>query len=72
MGDVGWTAGGDAVCPFLEQADPRCAAHLSLKKLEEAMGRCGADYEDCPIYREKLLGNARQDCQHHERLRAAG
>ncbi len=36
------------------------------------MGRCGADYEDCPIYREKLLGNARQDCQHHERLRAAG
>jgi len=56
----------------LEQADPRCAVHLSLNKLEEAMGLCGADYEDCPIYREKLLGDARQDHQRREPLRIAG
>ena len=36
------------------------------------MGLCGGDYEDCPIYREKLLGDARQDRQRREPLRVAG
>jgi len=60
------------VCPFLEQADPRCAIHLSLSRLEEAMGRCGDDYERCPLYREKLLGHAPPHRKHAEPLRAAG
>lgn len=63
------------MCPFLEKADPRCAACLSLHRLDEALSLCGDHYEDCPIYRKKLLDDA-----HHSRnysricegLRAAG
>jgi len=60
------------VCPFLDQADPRCAVHWSLSKLEDAMGRCGTNYEECPIYKEKLLGNAHQHEQAAQPVRAAG
>ncbi|KPK81457.1 MAG: hypothetical protein AMJ81_10605 [Phycisphaerae bacterium SM23_33] len=60
------------MCPFLEKADPRCAAHHSLSKLEEALGRCVDGYEDCSVYREKLLGDAPRRRQVAGRLRAAG
>jgi len=36
------------------------------------MGRCGANYEECPFYREKLLGNAPHDRHAAEPVRAAG
>jgi len=42
----------------LEEPDPRCAAHLSLRRLDEALSLCAdADnYQLCPIYRQKLRG----------------
>ena len=69
---MGRAVGDMIVCPFLEQADSRCAAHLCLNKLEEAMGRCGDNYEDCPIYRDKLLGNVPPPPSQAEPVRAAG
>ena len=60
------------VCPFLEQADPRCAAHLSLQRLDDALGRCADHFEQCPIYREKLLADASRRREFREHLRAAG
>ena len=61
-----------AVCPFLEAADPRCAVHLSLHSLHEALGLCASDYEECPIYREKLHDDARRDRKADEHVFAAG
>jgi hypothetical protein len=60
------------VCPFLEDADARCAAYHSLSQLEQALGRCVDHYQDCPIYREKLLVNAPRPRQVAKSIRAAG
>jgi hypothetical protein len=46
------------VCPYLEQSEARCAAHLSLSKLQEALGFCAADYESCPVYRQLVVNDA--------------
>jgi hypothetical protein len=59
------------MCPHLEKADPRCAAHLSLEHLEEAMCRCAYRYEDCPVYRKLLVSDAATQ-EHVEPVRAAG
>ena len=60
------------MCPFLEKADPRCAAFHSLSQLEQALGRCVDNYKDCPVYRDKLLGDAPHRRKAAEPLRAAG
>ena len=60
------------MCPFLEDSDARCAAYHSLSQLEQALGRCVDHYQDCPIYREKLLGDASRPRQVSEPTRAAG
>jgi hypothetical protein len=60
------------VCPFLEESDPRCSVHLSLRSLEEALGLCAHRYEDCPIYREKLRGDVRRNSQADRPVVAAG
>jgi len=60
------------VCPFLDESDPRCAVHQSLHRLEEALTLCVDEYEDCPIYRAKLLGDAPHPRQVGPPLRAAG
>jgi len=60
------------VCPFLDEADPRCAAHQSLEKLDEALALCVGEFRDCPLYQMKLLGNAPHHGKATERVRAAG
>ncbi len=63
------------MCPFLEQSDSQCAACLSLHRLDDALGLCGDHYEDCPVYRKKLLDNARNSRNYphaREVLRIAG
>ena len=57
---------------FLEDADARCAAYQSLSQLEQALGRCVDHYQDCPIYREKLLSDAPRPHQVAKPTRAAG
>jgi hypothetical protein len=44
-----------AVCPFLEDSDCRCAARLSLDRLDEALGYCADEFVLCPTYREKQI-----------------
>lgn len=46
------------MCPFIEQADSRCAACLSLHRLDDALGLCGDCYEDCSVYRKKFIDDA--------------
>ncbi len=60
------------MCPFLEDSDPRCAVHLSLHSLEDALGWCACHYEHCPIYSEKLHADARSRPQADKHFVAAG
>ena len=46
------------MCPYLEQSDPRCASHLSLSRLQEALSYCADDYESCPAYRQIVENDA--------------
>lgn len=64
--------GDSIVCPFLDEADPRCAAHQSLAKLDEALTLCVDEYQACCAYRQKLLGHAPNPPKVAERLRVAG
>jgi len=60
------------VCPFLDEADPRCAAHQSLAKLDEALTLCADECRACPIYQQKLLDHAPSTRKVFERIRVAG
>jgi hypothetical protein len=60
------------VCPYLENADSRCAVHQSLHRLDDALTLCAEDFENCPVYREMLEGNAPVHSQTAERVYAAG
>ena len=60
------------MCPFLDDADPRCAVHQSMQTLDDALTLCVDDFESCPAYRELLLGHAPDHRQAAERLYAAG
>ncbi len=42
------------VCPFLEQADPRCADHFSLINIADAFSHCVGRHQACPVYQRLL------------------
>ncbi len=42
------------MCPFLDQEDPECQVYMNLAHLEEAIGLCGNDFRQCPIYQQKI------------------
>ena len=44
------------MCPFVDHADPRCAAHLTLRNIFRAFLHCADRYKDCPVHR--LLAEA--------------
>ena len=60
------------MCPFLDEADPRCAVHQSLAKLDETLRLCAGEYQACRVYRQKLLGHAPNPRKPAEPIRAAG
>lgn len=60
------------MCPFVDQGDARCAAYLSLHHLDEALTRCADHYDQCPIYRRKLLSDASHADKDADRVVAAG
>ncbi len=37
-------------CPFIDHADPRCAAHFTLSHLSQTFGHCFGAYQRCPQY----------------------
>jgi hypothetical protein len=38
------------MCPYLDKADPRCAACLSLRDLSRAFAYCAGQYRACQVY----------------------
>ena len=60
------------MCPFLDRADARCAAHLTFRNVTRALAHCVDCYGDCPIYQE-LVVDAQEQGQPRraERLRTA-
>lgn len=58
------------MCPFLENADARCAGHLTLDRLSAALEHCADRYQQCPAYRE-ILKDVRQDQPARRRLALA-
>jgi hypothetical protein len=42
-------------CPFVNQADARCAQRLSLERLDYAFAFCFDEYDCCPVYLDRLL-----------------
>jgi hypothetical protein len=61
-----------AVCPFIDQCDPRCAIHLSLRRLEEALSLCADEYQTCLIHRDKQLDHEQPCLRHAEPALVAG
>lgn len=46
------------MCPFLDEADPRCAVHQSLQNLHEALSLCADRFAQCPVYQDMRQNNA--------------
>ena len=49
------------MCPFVEESDARCAAHLNMQNLFQAFTHCADHYEACPIYQELLADERTED-----------
>lgn len=56
------------MCPYLEKSDARCAQHLSLHRIDDALGVCAAEFECCPIYRQKMLRDVNRPRQYEPAL----
>ncbi|MFP4354120.1 MAG: hypothetical protein ACLFUJ_03270 [Phycisphaerae bacterium] len=48
------------MCPFLEQSNPLCAAHLTMSNIASAFAHCADKYEHCPVYAQMLLRQPEQ------------
>jgi hypothetical protein len=46
------------LCPFLEEADTRCASHFNLTRLSEAFSHCAGRFQVCPVYQRLLRDRA--------------
>jgi hypothetical protein len=46
------------LCPFLEEADTRCASHFNLTRLSDAFSHCAGRYHACPVYQRLLRSRA--------------
>lgn len=49
------------MCPYVENADARCAAHLTLRNIFSAFEHCVDQYSCCRIYQDLLGKNAYVD-----------
>jgi hypothetical protein len=38
------------VCPYIEQADERCADHLTMRNICHAFAHCVENYASCQVY----------------------
>lgn len=60
------------MCPFIDGADARCAARLTLRELSHAFTHCADRYGACPIYQELIrYEDQRKDRVDSPLLRAA-
>ena len=42
----------DAVCPLLDEEDPRCVRHLGINGLDWAFAYCFGAFHRCPVYHD--------------------
>lgn len=45
-------------CPFMEEADARCAAHFCLPNLSQTFTHCVGRWQGCEIYQRLLRDRA--------------
>lgn len=38
------------MCPYLDESDTRCAAHLTLSNVQSAYEHCVNRFWNCPVY----------------------
>lgn len=46
------------ICPFMEEADVRCADHFSLTNLSDMFTHCVGRHQACPVYQRLLRDRA--------------
>lgn len=69
--DTGTDVGGSGsqengiVCPYLEKANPNCAAHLNMRNLHQAFAHCADRHRRCPVFRELQAHTQRHDHPRH-------
>lgn len=51
-------SGEQHVCPIVDECNPRCATHLTLRNLLGAFAHCADRYCECPIYQELRASGA--------------
>ena len=42
------------VCPFVEDREPRCGVHLTMRDLASAYAYCADRYMSCPVFQELI------------------
>lgn len=50
------------MCPFVENGERRCAAHMTLRNVAQAYGHCAGNYHDCPVYQQLTEELLAHDC----------
>lgn len=44
------------MCPFLDNTNTNCAAHLTMSDLNHMFGFCADRFDACPVY-QRILAN---------------
>ena len=55
------------MCPFIDEADVRCTARLTLRELARAFSECADGYTKCPIYQEMIAHEPHRQRQESRR-----
>ena len=42
------------MCPFIDNADARCASHLTFRNVAHAFAHCADHFRACPIYQQLI------------------
>ena len=59
------------MCPLIEQAETKCAAHWTIQNVFETFAHCANHYENCPVYRELVREQEGAAYEPNGALRAA-
>lgn len=67
------------MCPFVDAAEPRCAAYLTMESLSRAFAYCAGGHARCPVFRALIAEQTRTRAHGQSprqppprRIRAAG
>ncbi len=43
------------MCPFLDNSNEACAAHLTMSNILSAFAHCADRFTECPVYAQLIL-----------------